>query len=95
MHLLKEFKVRKFKTICTEPNVYCKVFEDNSGALELTKLPKLRPCTKHINMCYHHFHKHVRSGLIKIFPIDTKVQIADIILLYVIASTSVASKAHT
>ncbi|KAL7465176.1 hypothetical protein ACHAXS_005512 [Conticribra weissflogii] len=78
MYLLEEFKVRKFKTICTEPNVYCKVFEDNSGALELAKLPKLRPRTKHINVCYHHFREHVRSGLIKIFPIDTKVQIADI-----------------
>ncbi len=34
----------------TEPHVYCKVFEDNSGALELAKLPKMQPCTKHINM---------------------------------------------
>ncbi len=39
MHLLEEFKVCKFKILCTEPNVYCKVFEDNSSALELTKLP--------------------------------------------------------
>jgi hypothetical protein len=57
--------------------VYCKVFEDNAGALELARLPKLHPRTKHINVCYHHFCKHVQKGLIKIFPIDTKDPIAD------------------
>jgi hypothetical protein len=68
---------RNFKVIYTEPYVYCKVFEDNSGALELARLPKLRPRTKHINICYHHFREHVRKGLIKIFPIDTNDQVAD------------------
>jgi hypothetical protein len=57
--------------------VYCKVFEDNSGALELARLPWLRPRTKHINVCYHHLQEHARKGLIKIFPLDTKDQIAD------------------
>jgi hypothetical protein len=52
-------------------------FEDNPGALELARLPKLRPRTKHINVCYHHFQEHVQKGLIKIFPVDTKDQIAD------------------
>ena len=68
---------QEFKVLCTEPYVYCKVFEDNSGALELARLPKLRPRTKHINVCYHHFREHVQKGLIKIFPVDTKDQIAD------------------
>ncbi len=72
MNLLQEMREREFQVICNEPYVYCKVFEDNSGALELARLPKLRPRTKHINVCYHHFRKHVRKGLIKIFPIDTK-----------------------
>ena len=77
MNLLQEMREQDFQVICTKPHVYCKVFEDNSGALELARLPKLRPRTKHINVCYHHFRKHVRKGLIKIFPIDTKEQIAD------------------
>ena len=77
MNLLQEIRERDYQVICTEPHVYCKVFEDNSGALELARLPKLRPRTKHINVCYHHFREHVRKGLIKIFPIDTKDQIAD------------------
>ncbi len=77
MGLLQEMRERNFNVLCTEPYVYCEIFEDNSGALELTRLPKLCPRTKHINICYHHFCKHVRKGLIKIFPLDTKDQIAD------------------
>ena len=78
MNLLQEMREREFQVICNEPYVYCKVFEDTSGALELTRLPKLRPRTKHINVCYHHFREHVRKGLIKIFLINTKDQIADV-----------------
>jgi hypothetical protein len=77
MNLIQEMKEKGFQVICVQPNVYCKVFEDNSGALELARLPKLRPRTKHINVCYHHFREHVRKGLIKIFPVNTKDQIAD------------------
>ena len=41
------------------PKVHCTVFEDNSGARELARLPKIRPRTKHINQLYHHFREHV------------------------------------
>ena len=77
MELMTKLRERNFKVICTQPQVYCKVFEDNSGALELARLPKLRPRTKHINICYHHFWEHVRLGLIKVLPISTHDQIAD------------------
>ncbi len=77
MGLVQEMRERNFQVICTAPYVYCKVFEDNSGALELARLPKLRPRIKHINVCYHHFCEHFRMGLIKIFPIYTSNQIAD------------------
>ena len=77
MSLVQEMREQHFKVVCTEPYVYCKVFEDNSGALELARLPKLRPRTKHINVCYHHFREHVRKGLIKIFPVSTEDQVAD------------------
>jgi hypothetical protein len=77
MKLIKEMKGHHIPVICTKPYVYCKVFEDNSGALELARLPKLCPCTKYINVCYHHFCKHVRKGLIKIFPVGTSDQIAN------------------
>jgi hypothetical protein len=77
MFLVQEICEKGFQVICTKPYVYCKVFEDNSGALELARLPKLCPCTKHINVCYHHFRKHIRNRLIKIFPVETENQIAD------------------
>jgi hypothetical protein len=64
MFLVNEIKTRSFTVISTIPNVFCKVFKDNSGALELARLPKLHPRTKHINTCYHHFREHVRLGLV-------------------------------
>jgi hypothetical protein len=78
MNLINEFKQHGFEVINKEPRVYCKAFEDNSGALELARLPKMRPRTKHINVRFHHFREHVRLGLIKVFPISTDQQLADI-----------------
>jgi hypothetical protein len=79
MFLVNEIKTYGFTVILTIPNVFCKVFQDNSGALELARFPKLHPRTKHINTCYHHFREHVRLGLIKIYPVGTKDQIADVL----------------
>jgi hypothetical protein len=50
-NLLQEMREQNFKVVCVKPHVYCKVFEDNTGALELVRLPKLHPRTKHINVC--------------------------------------------
>jgi hypothetical protein len=81
MELSQEMKSHNIPVICTKPYAYCKLFEDKSGALELAKLPKLCPCTKHINInvCYHHFCKHVQKGLIKIFHVGTTDRIADVL----------------
>jgi hypothetical protein len=79
MFLIQEIKAKGFQVICTKPYVYYKVFKDNSGALELARLPKLPPHSKHINVCYHHFCMHVQNGLIKIFLIGTKDQTADVL----------------
>jgi hypothetical protein len=62
----------------SQPKVYCKAFKDNSGALELARLPKIRPWTKHINIKYHHFREYVHLGLIEMLPISTTEQVADI-----------------
>ena len=61
----------------TKPTIFCEAFEDNSGALELANTPKIRPRTKHINTKYHHFREHVKAKLIKILPIGTSEQQAD------------------
>jgi hypothetical protein len=42
MELLVEMRERGHHVICEKkPVVYCKVFEDNSGALQLARLPEL------------------------------------------------------
>jgi hypothetical protein len=79
MQLLDESKVRlRWTTTEQPPLVHCKVFEDNSGALEMGKLPKMRPRTKHICVRMHHFREHVRKGLISLHKIPTRYQLADI-----------------
>jgi hypothetical protein len=78
MELIKELKHFKFNVFTSEPIIHCKAFEDNSGALEIARLPKMRPRTKHMNIIYHHFRDYVRKGLIHIFPIKSCDQIADI-----------------
>ena len=60
------------------PSVNCKLFEDNNGAIELSKAPTIRPRTKHIALKYHHFREHVWKGLIEINLIYTLEQVADI-----------------
>ena len=45
MELMDEFNDRGYDLISTKPIIYCKAFEDNSGALEITRLPKMRPHT--------------------------------------------------
>jgi hypothetical protein len=80
MNLINEFKQHGFEVINKEPRVYSKAFEDNSGALKLAHLPKMRPRTKHINVRLHHFREHLRLGLIKVFLISTDQQLADIFM---------------
>ena len=77
IHLMSEIKQQGMNIYSKEPKVFCKAFEDNSGALEIAKLPKMRPQTKHMNVKYHHFREHVCSGVIKLFAVGTEDQIAD------------------
>jgi len=35
------------------PKVHCRVFEDNSGALEMATVHKYRPRTKHLASKFH------------------------------------------
>lgn len=60
-----------------KPTVYCKVFEDNSGCVEMARFPKARPRTKHLNVKLHHFRSWVESGAIQIIYIPTEHQPAD------------------
>jgi hypothetical protein len=59
------------------PVVRCKAFEDNSGALELVGLPKMRLRTRHINVKYHHFREAIAKGRIKVQHVFTHEQLGD------------------
>ncbi len=62
----------------TSPKIFCKVFEDNQSCIKVAESPKFTHRTKHISLKYHHFRQYVADGTIKIEPIDTREQIADI-----------------
>jgi hypothetical protein len=76
--LMMEAQKYKIDVKCPKATVHCRVFEDNTGAIELAKVPKMRPRTKHLNIKYHHFREHVRKGTVSIQAVSTTEQIADI-----------------
>ena len=65
MQLVEEIGGQGWEVVKTPPTVHCKVYEDNSGALEMSRLPKMRPRTK-------------RQGKITIHKIPSVYQLADI-----------------
>jgi len=82
LHLLEDLKAHNIDFNLPETKVYAKCFEDNAGALELAKAPKLRPRTKHIAVKYHHFLSYVKTdenpqGILELQWIPTDQQQAD------------------
>jgi hypothetical protein len=59
--------------------VHWKVFEDNTGANEIARLPKMRPRTKHLNVKYHHFRDQVAKERVTIHAVPTEEQVADML----------------
>ena len=79
MGVINEIAERGMMAPPTTTKVHCTVFEDNSGAVELVRSPKMRPRTKHINIRYHHFREHVRAGQITVQKVSTDDQTADVL----------------
>ena len=82
MELLKEMKALGFAVSNATPRVHCCTFEDNSSALKMACIPKMHPCTKHLNQKYHFFHSFISSkdgqpSSITIHKISTDDQTAD------------------
>ena len=77
MELLKEMKRQGLPIHSASAKVHCKVFEDNSGALEIAKVHKFRPRTKHLNVKLHHFRSYVDRKEISIHKISTENQPRD------------------
>jgi hypothetical protein len=60
MQLIEETAMELAWETCKHiPKVHCKLFEDNSGALEMARLPKMRPRTKHLCVKMPRFREHV------------------------------------
>jgi hypothetical protein len=84
INLTNELREQGVDLVASQPQITCQIFEDNAGAIELAKLPKLRPRTKHLAIQYHHFRSWTVKGLngedpkIKINYISTALQEADI-----------------
>ena len=68
MRLMKEMKRHGFPIHTPHARVLCHVFEDNSGALEMARIHKYRPRTKHLNVRLHHFRHYVERKEISIHP---------------------------
>ena len=79
MGILMEARENGLQITDVPPKIHCTVFEDNSGALELARLPKMRPHTKHINQSFHHFCEHVERKDITIQATPTEQQMAHIL----------------
>jgi hypothetical protein len=50
IEILKEMKDMQFPVLNEIPKIYCKIFEYNSGALEMVTTFKYRPRTKLLNV---------------------------------------------
>jgi Reverse transcriptase (RNA-dependent DNA polymerase) len=79
MAQLKEMQSLGFAVASTTPIVKCKVFEDNTGALEMATVHRLRPRTKHINIKYHHFRSYVDDGSVQISYVKSQDNVADML----------------
>ena len=71
MSLLDELKEYGFPVDQTKATVQCKVFEDNSGAIEIATNHKWRPRTKHLNCRLHHFWSYIpHRSSVQHIPMD-------------------------
>ena len=79
IQLLKEVVAHKIDANLQPTTIHCKVFEDNSGALEMAKVPKMRPRTKHLNNVYHHFRESVQNNEVTLIAVRSDEQLADLL----------------
>ena len=79
MQLMKEVINRGIDANFTPPRVHSTPFEDSRGAIELMRLPKIRPRTKHINNYYHHIRSYTEGNdpEITIQAVGTEDQLGD------------------
>jgi hypothetical protein len=79
LEILKELQEASFEYDTAVPMVHCKAFEDNTGAVEMARLPKMCPKTKHMNIKYHHFRDAIIASLLSIHHVTMALQLANIL----------------
>ena len=52
---------------------------DNQSTIQLSKNPVFHDRSKHINVKYHYIRECIKEGRVDVEPIDTKLQLADIL----------------
>jgi len=77
MELLKEMGQHGTHVPLATAQVHCRAFKDNSGALEMAKVHKCQPWTKHLNVKLHHFQSCIKSGVVAVCAIKSENQLAD------------------
>ena len=79
IQLLKEVVSHKVDANLQPTTIHCKAFEDNSGTLEMAKVPKMSPRTKHLNNVYHHFRESIQNNEVTLIAVETDNQLADLL----------------
>ena len=80
MGMLKEATEQGVQIGSLPSKIHCTVFQDNSRALELARLPKMHPRTKHINQSFHYSREYVERQEIQVQATPTEEQLADILM---------------
>lgn len=70
VELLKDFKI--------ELQTPVKIFEDNSGAVNIANYGNFTKNSKHVEIHYHYVHEYIMEGLIEVCKISSDENVADI-----------------
>jgi hypothetical protein len=80
MELVNDMKKEGFKVVGTTLKIHCKLFDDNSGALEIDSAHTFCPRTRHIKVKMHHFRDYVTRKEVTIQAIRSENQPADFLM---------------
>ena len=79
MEMMKEMSRHGFDMLSASASVRCRAFEDNSGALEMSKIDKHRPRTEHLSCRLHHFRSYMDDGQTSTQKVNASEQDADVL----------------
>ena len=77
MRLGRELQRLGYPVLKDVPTIRCKIFEDNTGCIEIVKVPKMRPRTKHLSCSIFHFRHEVEAGNLRVEKCHTSQMAAD------------------